>query len=168
MRHCPQEHGCGVISREKGKQRPPDSQPSCVAEDDETETRLRRGFCLRPGRHLQRNTQVAQGEKQTKGGPPDSPKELGGLKLTRRNTTALRLCVQRDICSTPLNGHPKAHHGTDCLQPNTQQPSQCSPSSNSRMAGFLMMARAMAMRCFCPPLSCAPRSPTCLPHGVDR
>eukprot|EP00952_Eustigmatos_sp_NYUAD-ZCMA_P013971 54928-Eustigmatos_ZCMA.PRE.1 len=28
------------------------------------------------------------------------------------------------------------------------------PSSSRRMAGFLMMALAMAMRCFCPPLNC--------------
>jgi len=32
-------------------------------------------------------------------------------------------------------------------------------SSNSSTLGFLMMARAMAMRCFCPPLSWVPRSP---------
>mmetsp|Transcript_36007 Transcript_36007/g.120469 ORF Transcript_36007/g.120469 Transcript_36007/m.120469 type:complete len:99 (+) Transcript_36007:333-629(+) len=33
-------------------------------------------------------------------------------------------------------------------------------SSSSRMAGLRTTARAIAMRCFCPPLNCAPRSPT--------
>ena len=33
-------------------------------------------------------------------------------------------------------------------------------SSSSRIFGFRTRARAIAMRCFCPPLSCAPRSPT--------
>ena len=32
-------------------------------------------------------------------------------------------------------------------------------SSSSRILGSLMMARAMAMRCFWPPLICVPRSP---------
>eukprot|EP00958_Prasinococcus_capsulatus_P000243 scaffold19_cov286-Prasinococcus_capsulatus_cf.AAC.3 len=33
-------------------------------------------------------------------------------------------------------------------------------SSSSMQGGSLITARAMAMRCFWPPLSCAPRSPT--------
>ena len=33
-------------------------------------------------------------------------------------------------------------------------------SSNSRILGFLTMARAMAMRCFCPLDSCEPWAPT--------
>mmetsp|Transcript_18382 Transcript_18382/g.37301 ORF Transcript_18382/g.37301 Transcript_18382/m.37301 type:complete len:111 (-) Transcript_18382:42-374(-) len=33
-------------------------------------------------------------------------------------------------------------------------------SSRRRMRGFDTMARAMAMRCFCPPESITPRSPT--------
>jgi len=32
--------------------------------------------------------------------------------------------------------------------------------TKSRMAGFLMIARAMAIRCFCPPESWLPRCPT--------
>ena len=32
------------------------------------------------------------------------------------------------------------------------------------MRGFLMRARAMAMRCFCPPDSCTPPSPSCGKH----
>mmetsp|Transcript_34740 Transcript_34740/g.88099 ORF Transcript_34740/g.88099 Transcript_34740/m.88099 type:complete len:89 (+) Transcript_34740:862-1128(+) len=35
-------------------------------------------------------------------------------------------------------------------------------SSSSMMLGFLTMARAMAMRCFCPPESLPPPSPTCV------
>jgi len=34
------------------------------------------------------------------------------------------------------------------------------------MLGFLTIARAMAMRCFCPPESLPPRSPTCVRVGV--
>mmetsp|Transcript_72038 Transcript_72038/g.128104 ORF Transcript_72038/g.128104 Transcript_72038/m.128104 type:complete len:103 (+) Transcript_72038:116-424(+) len=37
-------------------------------------------------------------------------------------------------------------------------------SSNSSTFGCFRMARAMAMRCFWPPLSCTPRSPT----SVDK
>mmetsp|Transcript_29759 Transcript_29759/g.68528 ORF Transcript_29759/g.68528 Transcript_29759/m.68528 type:complete len:94 (-) Transcript_29759:1646-1927(-) len=33
-------------------------------------------------------------------------------------------------------------------------------SSSMRMVGCMMTARAMATRCFCPPLSCVPLSPT--------
>mmetsp|Transcript_23607 Transcript_23607/g.38210 ORF Transcript_23607/g.38210 Transcript_23607/m.38210 type:complete len:84 (+) Transcript_23607:1885-2136(+) len=33
-------------------------------------------------------------------------------------------------------------------------------SSSSRILGFLTSARAMAIRCFCPPLSFEPPSPT--------
>mmetsp|Transcript_7731 Transcript_7731/g.13720 ORF Transcript_7731/g.13720 Transcript_7731/m.13720 type:complete len:81 (+) Transcript_7731:491-733(+) len=33
-------------------------------------------------------------------------------------------------------------------------------SSKRRIPGFRTRARAMATRCFCPPESCAPRSPT--------
>mmetsp|Transcript_7762 Transcript_7762/g.17728 ORF Transcript_7762/g.17728 Transcript_7762/m.17728 type:complete len:84 (+) Transcript_7762:110-361(+) len=33
-------------------------------------------------------------------------------------------------------------------------------SSRRRIAGSRTMDRAMATRCFCPPLSCPPRSPT--------
>lgn len=42
-------------------------------------------------------------------------------------------------------------------------------SSRMRMSGFLMRARAMAMRCFCPPESCVPRAPTCVskPSGCE-
>jgi hypothetical protein len=36
-------------------------------------------------------------------------------------------------------------------------------SSRSRMRGSLMSARAMATRCFCPPLSWMPPSPSCAP-----
>lgn len=32
-------------------------------------------------------------------------------------------------------------------------------SSSSSKDGFLTIARAIAMRCFCPPLSCTPLSP---------
>eukprot|EP00740_Mantoniella_antarctica_P019321 CAMPEP_0198678516 /NCGR_PEP_ID=MMETSP1468-20131203/1005_1 /TAXON_ID=1461545 /ORGANISM="Mantoniella sp, Strain CCMP1436" /LENGTH=64 /DNA_ID=CAMNT_0044415977 /DNA_START=399 /DNA_END=593 /DNA_ORIENTATION=+ len=39
-------------------------------------------------------------------------------------------------------------------------------SSRSKMRGLDSTARAMATRCFCPPLSCTPRSPTSLPQGA--
>mmetsp|Transcript_80836 Transcript_80836/g.205448 ORF Transcript_80836/g.205448 Transcript_80836/m.205448 type:complete len:89 (-) Transcript_80836:1348-1614(-) len=36
-------------------------------------------------------------------------------------------------------------------------------SSNRNTAGARMSARAMAIRCFSPPLKCPPRAPTCVP-----
>ena len=41
-------------------------------------------------------------------------------------------------------------------------------SSSSMMLGFLMMARAMAMRCFCPPESLPPPSPTWVLYPSPR
>mmetsp|Transcript_17390 Transcript_17390/g.43733 ORF Transcript_17390/g.43733 Transcript_17390/m.43733 type:complete len:132 (-) Transcript_17390:1344-1739(-) len=41
-------------------------------------------------------------------------------------------------------------------------------SSSSRMRGALTTARAIATRCFCPPLSCTPRSPTCVLYPSGR
>lgn len=35
-------------------------------------------------------------------------------------------------------------------------------SSRMRMSGFFTRARAIAIRCFWPPESCAPRAPTCV------
>ena len=37
-------------------------------------------------------------------------------------------------------------------------------SSSRRMRGFLSRARAMAMRCFCPPDICTPFSPMCVSY----
>mmetsp|Transcript_121070 Transcript_121070/g.170317 ORF Transcript_121070/g.170317 Transcript_121070/m.170317 type:complete len:98 (-) Transcript_121070:552-845(-) len=41
-------------------------------------------------------------------------------------------------------------------------------SSSSKTAGSRSSARAIAMRCFCPPLRCAPRWPACVlkPWGM--
>mmetsp|Transcript_64171 Transcript_64171/g.143435 ORF Transcript_64171/g.143435 Transcript_64171/m.143435 type:complete len:121 (+) Transcript_64171:640-1002(+) len=41
-------------------------------------------------------------------------------------------------------------------------------SSSSSTAGFLISARAIATRCFCPPLSCVPPSPTCVSYPSLR
>mmetsp|Transcript_24158 Transcript_24158/g.71883 ORF Transcript_24158/g.71883 Transcript_24158/m.71883 type:complete len:152 (+) Transcript_24158:3035-3490(+) len=41
-------------------------------------------------------------------------------------------------------------------------------SSSSRMDGFLMIALAMAIRCFWPPESLPPPSPTCVPKPFAR
>ena len=43
-------------------------------------------------------------------------------------------------------------------------------SSRMRMSGSLMRARAIAMRCFCPPDSWAPRAPTWVsrPSGCEE
>ena len=48
----------------------------------------------------------------------------------------------------------------DCVQlvpASTHQPISSEPTF-----GFFRMARAMAMRCFCPPDICTPFSPTCV------
>ena len=41
-------------------------------------------------------------------------------------------------------------------------------SSKSKMAGFFSTARAMAIRCFCPPESCTPRSPAYVSYPIGR
>ena len=41
-------------------------------------------------------------------------------------------------------------------------------SSSSSTAGFLMIARAMATRCFCPPLSLPPPWPTCVQRAIKH
>mmetsp|Transcript_52352 Transcript_52352/g.146031 ORF Transcript_52352/g.146031 Transcript_52352/m.146031 type:complete len:82 (+) Transcript_52352:1756-2001(+) len=41
-------------------------------------------------------------------------------------------------------------------------------SSSSKIAGFLMSARAIAMRCFCPPDSLLPPWPTCVEYPSLR
>mmetsp|Transcript_19555 Transcript_19555/g.55444 ORF Transcript_19555/g.55444 Transcript_19555/m.55444 type:complete len:140 (+) Transcript_19555:169-588(+) len=41
-------------------------------------------------------------------------------------------------------------------------------SSSSKIAGFLMSARAIAMRCFCPPDSLLPPWPTCVAYPSLR
>mmetsp|Transcript_6020 Transcript_6020/g.16038 ORF Transcript_6020/g.16038 Transcript_6020/m.16038 type:complete len:95 (+) Transcript_6020:2937-3221(+) len=41
-------------------------------------------------------------------------------------------------------------------------------SSSSSTLGFFRMARAMAIRCFCPPDNCKPRSPTCVMYPSGR
>mmetsp|Transcript_78905 Transcript_78905/g.198284 ORF Transcript_78905/g.198284 Transcript_78905/m.198284 type:complete len:99 (-) Transcript_78905:228-524(-) len=47
-----------------------------------------------------------------------------------------------------------------CTTPSLSVSKALVASSNRRITGARTSARAMAMRCFCPPLSCAPRSPT--------
>ncbi|KAL5715158.1 hypothetical protein ACHQM5_017023 [Ranunculus cassubicifolius] len=41
-------------------------------------------------------------------------------------------------------------------------------SSSSKIAGFLSTALAIATRCFCPPDSCIPRSPTLVEYPSGR
>mmetsp|Transcript_11838 Transcript_11838/g.29664 ORF Transcript_11838/g.29664 Transcript_11838/m.29664 type:complete len:91 (-) Transcript_11838:374-646(-) len=41
-------------------------------------------------------------------------------------------------------------------------------SSRRRILGLRMMARAIAIRCFCPPESCAPLSPTSVSYLSGR
>ena len=57
-----------------------------------------------------------------------------------------------------------------CISFNSQtllSPRAQPTSSSNRICGFRTKARAMAQRCFCPPLKCSPLSPTrsdhCLP-----
>mmetsp|Transcript_40953 Transcript_40953/g.60147 ORF Transcript_40953/g.60147 Transcript_40953/m.60147 type:complete len:114 (+) Transcript_40953:518-859(+) len=56
-----------------------------------------------------------------------------------------------------------------CTNRSDSESSALVASSSRRMDGRLKMARAIAIRCFCPPLSCNPRSPTWVlyPFGKD-
>ena len=90
----------------------------------------------------------------------------------------LTLCVQRarglhthtlswalDLFadSTPSAAHhfPACIHEAGSYSQAAKMGYKLRTSSSSRMRGFLMSARAMAMRCFWPPDSCTPPSPSC-------
>ena len=56
-----------------------------------------------------------------------------------------------------------ALHSTLTCTTASHSPSRAEvASSSSRMAGFRTSARAIAIRCFSPPDSFTPRSPTCV------
>mmetsp|Transcript_84427 Transcript_84427/g.123505 ORF Transcript_84427/g.123505 Transcript_84427/m.123505 type:complete len:175 (-) Transcript_84427:654-1178(-) len=76
---------------------------------------------------------------------------LSALRIVDRRcamTMVVRLCVTRRLSSAA------------CTMRSLSVSSALVASSSSNTDGFLIMARAIAMRCFCPPDSCPPFSPT--------
>ena len=55
-----------------------------------------------------------------------------------------------------------------CTTPSLSLSSADVASSSSSTVGSLITARAIAMRCFCPPLNCTPRSPTSVPYPSGK
>mmetsp|Transcript_36330 Transcript_36330/g.85236 ORF Transcript_36330/g.85236 Transcript_36330/m.85236 type:complete len:145 (-) Transcript_36330:1436-1870(-) len=53
----------------------------------------------------------------------------------------------------------EALSSASCTTPSLSESSALVASSSRRILGFRTSARAIAMRCFCPPDSCAPLSP---------
>ena len=100
------------------------------------------------------------GERQSK-----QSKQSKSIKLTE---------VSRGYCSTQRAG--SAHSilsSASALKTRTRMAIQCfffpaRTSSNSKIWGFLTMARAMAQRCRCPPLSCSPFNPTRSDHCLSE
>mmetsp|Transcript_84432 Transcript_84432/g.123513 ORF Transcript_84432/g.123513 Transcript_84432/m.123513 type:complete len:98 (-) Transcript_84432:37-330(-) len=71
-------------------------------------------------------------------------------------TMVVRFCVTRKLSSAA------------CTMPSLSVSSALVASSSNSTDGFLIMARAIAMRCFCPPDSCPPFSPTSVSNLVGN
>mmetsp|Transcript_15994 Transcript_15994/g.49977 ORF Transcript_15994/g.49977 Transcript_15994/m.49977 type:complete len:88 (-) Transcript_15994:1166-1429(-) len=66
-------------------------------------------------------------------------------------------------CATTMHMRSLATLSSVCCTMSSEAESKADVASSSRRtSGFFMSARAMATRCFCPPDSDAPRSPTCV------
>mmetsp|Transcript_109220 Transcript_109220/g.308980 ORF Transcript_109220/g.308980 Transcript_109220/m.308980 type:complete len:136 (-) Transcript_109220:1541-1948(-) len=73
-------------------------------------------------------------------------------------SSALRIVERR--CATTTKVCPSRFSRSACTT-RSDSASSADVASSSRMTrGLAISARAMATRCFCPPLSCTPRSPT--------
>mmetsp|Transcript_2417 Transcript_2417/g.9619 ORF Transcript_2417/g.9619 Transcript_2417/m.9619 type:complete len:164 (+) Transcript_2417:783-1274(+) len=65
------------------------------------------------------------------------------------------------LCATTMVVRPSCSvSSASCTSASDSASRALVASSRSSTRGDRMMARAIAMRCFCPPLSCVPRSPT--------
>mmetsp|Transcript_23110 Transcript_23110/g.56987 ORF Transcript_23110/g.56987 Transcript_23110/m.56987 type:complete len:80 (-) Transcript_23110:1734-1973(-) len=70
------------------------------------------------------------------------------------------LRIVDSLCATEMTVHPPTKSSrAACTSFSLSLSSALVASSNSRILGLDMIARAIAIRCFCPPLSCVPLSP---------
>mmetsp|Transcript_10904 Transcript_10904/g.24811 ORF Transcript_10904/g.24811 Transcript_10904/m.24811 type:complete len:128 (-) Transcript_10904:989-1372(-) len=89
--------------------------------------------------------------------PLASTTMLSAFRIVDRRcaiTTEVRPCISRSSAS--------------CTTRSLSLSSALVASSSSRIFGSLSTARAMAMRCFCPPDSWTPRSPTSVENPAGR
>mmetsp|Transcript_16900 Transcript_16900/g.40834 ORF Transcript_16900/g.40834 Transcript_16900/m.40834 type:complete len:193 (-) Transcript_16900:1711-2289(-) len=79
---------------------------------------------------------------------------------TTEMMSALRMVERR--CATTTQVRPTMRRSSaSCTSFSLSASSELVASSSRRILGSLSSARAMAMRCFCPPESMTPRSPHC-------
>mmetsp|Transcript_6020 Transcript_6020/g.16039 ORF Transcript_6020/g.16039 Transcript_6020/m.16039 type:complete len:87 (+) Transcript_6020:654-914(+) len=80
-------------------------------------------------------------------------------RCTRAILWALRMVDS--LCATTTLVRPTMTTSSACCTTFSECMSRAEvASSSSRILGFFTTALAMATRCFCPPESCTPRSPT--------
>mmetsp|Transcript_38596 Transcript_38596/g.54326 ORF Transcript_38596/g.54326 Transcript_38596/m.54326 type:complete len:128 (-) Transcript_38596:1852-2235(-) len=87
--------------------------------------------------------------------------------LTVDNLCATMSTVIEDAVSEPPLPRASISSMASCTRASLSASRALVASSNNRIFGFRTRARAMATLCFCPPLSCTPRSPTSVsyPNG---
>ena len=83
---------------------------------------------------------------------------LGNQKESCLGFTAVRCFGETWVCDSSKGGGGRRGVG---------RPGRALTSSSRTRCGALRMVRAMATRCFSPPLSFSPRSPTCVSYPVD-
>lgn len=94
---------------------------------------------------------------------PEVPgREDAGCLWRPQGESGFMTCVGEDGCCKVGNCS-----GIDGRENDRQALGPRLTSSNRMMSGALRMVRAMATRCFSPPLSFRPRSPTCVSYPVD-
>mmetsp|Transcript_7994 Transcript_7994/g.15173 ORF Transcript_7994/g.15173 Transcript_7994/m.15173 type:complete len:88 (-) Transcript_7994:501-764(-) len=73
------------------------------------------------------------------------------------------------LCAITSTDRPTiAFSSAACTNASLSVSSALVASSSRRTRGSCRTARAMATRCFCPPLSCTPRSPTSVRYISGR
>mmetsp|Transcript_73984 Transcript_73984/g.173690 ORF Transcript_73984/g.173690 Transcript_73984/m.173690 type:complete len:97 (-) Transcript_73984:1525-1815(-) len=74
--------------------------------------------------------------------------------------SALRMVLRRWATTTQVRPTIRRSRAS-CTSFSLSASNELVASSRSKILGSLSKARAMAIRCFCPPLSMTPRSPHC-------
>ena len=104
------------------------------------------------------------GATNLRGGAGCEGEQRGGVAYS--GGTVWCRCFQSSIgCLTRPPPLTMMRSSAVCTSLSAAASSALVASSSSMILGSLMTALAMATRCFCPPLSCMPRSPTCTQPG---
>ena len=81
-------------------------------------------------------------------------------ELRDRHTIIAHISIATVSYTNPSTNNTQTLSSAACTVASLSVSNADVASSSKRIVGLRTSARAMAMRCFCPPLSCAPRSPT--------